>query len=196
MVQPDLYRISFSTQALLCVPRRMSMDGLLRLVAGFHPVSRSRVGSDICEQAAPLFRDGDCPRQQVWDPHEFPNERKELGKRKQPWSSRYQLGRCSKPLCAQGLAAQPQCCGPALWQGRTLAIEPCPRSFAPAKLTALAITAIRRCPLGVSGWVKVGGLFPSCDGRGFANSCWRHRFPARHSVSRDLRLRPQSCLIR
>lgn len=41
-----------------------------------------------------------------------------------------------------------------------------------------------------------GGLFPGCDGRGFANSCWRHHFPARHSVSRDLRLRPQTCLIR
>lgn len=45
-VQPDLQRVSFSTQALLSMPRRMSMDGLLRLVAGFHPVSSSTVGSD------------------------------------------------------------------------------------------------------------------------------------------------------
>lgn len=43
-----------------------------------------------------------------------------------------------------------------------------------------------------SGW----GLFPDCDGQGFANSCWRHHFPARHSMSWDLWLCPQSRLIR
>lgn len=51
-------------------------------------------------------------------------------------------------------------------------------------------------PTGGFGLGQGGGLFPGCDGQGFASSCWRHRFPARHSMSWDLWLRPRSCLIR
>lgn len=131
------------------------MDRLLRLAAGFHPASPSRVGSDTSERAAPPLR------QQVWGSPDFPKEGKELGKRKEPRSSRRWLGRCRKSPRALGLAAQPPSCGPAHGQGRTLAVEPCPRSFAPAKQSAPAVVAMQRCPLGVSGWVRVGGCFPA-----------------------------------
>lgn len=134
------------------------MDGLLRLVAGFHPVSPSRVGSDTSEQAALLLRDGDCPRQQVWGFPEFPNEGKELGKTNEPWSSQHWLGQRRKHPRAPGSAAQPQHCGPACWWGRTLTIKPCPRTFAPAKLSAPAVVAIPRCPLGVPGLGVVSRL--------------------------------------
>jgi len=116
---------------------------------------------DTSERAVPLLRDGDCPRQQVWGPCEFPNKGNELGKGKHLWSTQPWIGRCRKAPCAQGSAAQPRCRGPACWQGRTLAIEPCPRSFAPAKLSAPVVAAIRRCPLGVSDWVRVEGCFPA-----------------------------------
>lgn len=80
---------------------------------------------------------------------------------KQPWSTQHRLGWCRKPSRARGSAAQPRRCGPVRWQGRTLTIEPCPRSFAPAKPSAPAVAAIRRCPLGVLGWVRVAGCFPA-----------------------------------
>lgn len=50
-------------------------------------------------------------------------------------------------------------------------------------------------PTGGFGLGQGGGLFPGCDGQGFANSRWRHHSPARHSMPRGLQLRPQSCLI-
>lgn len=137
------------------------MDGFLRLVAGFHPPFLPRVGSDTSEQAAPPLRDGDCPRQQIWRGCEVPNKGNELGKRKQPWSSQHRLGWCRKPPRAWGSAAQHRCCGLVRWQGRTLAIEPCCRNFAPAKPSALPVAAIWRCLLQVWVWVRVGGCFPA-----------------------------------
>lgn len=71
-------------------------------------------------------------------------------------------GMVRKPSMCLGLSSAV----PTLWLSmlngqECFPAEPCPRSFAPARLSAVAIVATWRCPLGVLGWVRVGGCFPT-----------------------------------
>lgn len=99
-----------------------------------------------------------------------------------------------KPSVCLGLSSA----APALWPG-VLAGQEC-LSHVPGallqpdrRLWPLWQPGDAHCGFGLG---QGGGLFPGYDSQGFASSCWRHRFPARHSMSWDLWLRPRSCLIR
>lgn len=83
---------------------------------------------------------------------------------------------------------------PARWKGRRVSLES--QEFCSSQAVGCGHCGNLEMPTGGFGLGQGRGLFPDCDGHGCASSCWRHHFPARHSTSWDLWLRPQSCLIR
>lgn len=134
----------------------------MRITAGFHAVSPSRARSDTADEALPLLREGDCPRQQVWGPVSSPT-------RGRSWAKGSSRGAVGTGWDGAGNARTPgarlHSPGTAVWHGGRAG--PWLRRHVPGVLLQpncrlWPLRPFRDARWGFQ-WVRVGGCFPAVE---------------------------------